>query len=72
MGNQSRETKDARDLERLYDTKAYGTKHQTVLRLVRERGLEGAMAQLEAWGMVPMGGNTAEVIGKLEGGGHGR
>ena len=46
--------KDARRLEKLYDTKARGTTHTTVLRLIRERGIEGAIAQLEAWGMRPV------------------
>jgi hypothetical protein len=49
--DRSRDTKDARKIEKLYDTKAYGTKHSTVVRLIREKGLEGAMTQLEEWGL---------------------
>jgi len=49
------DSKEARRLEKLYDTKAHGTGHQTVLRLIREKGLDGAIAQLEAWGMKPNG-----------------
>ena len=41
---------NARELEKLYATKARGTKYQTVLRLVRTVGYAGAAAQLEAWG----------------------
>jgi hypothetical protein len=51
MTNRGHDVKDARKLEKLYATKAHGTKHSTVLRLVREKGLEGAIEQLEAWGM---------------------
>jgi hypothetical protein len=47
------QTVQARQLERLYRTKEHGTGHQTVLRLIRERGLDGAIQQLEAWGMKP-------------------
>ena len=60
MTQRSRATKDARRLERLYRTKEHGTGHQTVLRLLRERGLEGAIQQLEAWGMKPSGGDGAQ------------
>jgi hypothetical protein len=52
MTSRSTETKNARKLERLYRTKEHGTKHTTVLNLIRDHGLDGAMAQLEAWGMV--------------------
>jgi hypothetical protein len=52
MSNRSTATKNARRLEKLYGTKAHGVKHMTVLRLVNERGLDGAIEQLEAWGMV--------------------
>jgi GH24 family phage-related lysozyme (muramidase) len=55
MSNRSHETKDARKLEKLYNTKEHGTSHSTVMRLIREKGLEGAMAQLESWGMKPNG-----------------
>lgn len=51
MTNRGRDTKDARKLEKLYDTKAHGVKHMTVLNLVREHGLDLAMEQLEAWGL---------------------
>ncbi len=54
MTNRSHATKDARKLEKLYRTKEHGTKHTTVLRLISEHGLEGAMRQLEAWGMTPV------------------
>lgn len=53
MSRQAKDTREAKRLERLYGTKAQGTSHTTVLRLVRDRGLEGAIAQLEAWGMKP-------------------
>lgn len=60
MGNQSAPTKRARELEKLYDTKAHGTNHTTVLRLVLDHGFEGAAKQLEAWGMTasPTAGRT--------------
>jgi hypothetical protein len=51
MTNRSHTTKDARKLEKLYDTKSHGVSHSTVLRLIQERGLDGAIEQLEAWGM---------------------
>jgi len=57
MTQRSHATKDARRLERLYRTKEHGTAHQTVLRLIRECGLEGAIQQLEVWGMKPSGGD---------------
>jgi hypothetical protein len=46
MGSQSTETKTARKLEKLYRTKEHpgGPKHSTVMRLLRERGLEKTMA----------------------------
>ncbi len=53
MGHQSQETKDARRLEKLYRTKEHGCAHSTVLRLIRQKGVDGAIAQLEAWGMKP-------------------
>lgn len=64
MSNRSRETKDARSLEKLYQTKANGVKHMTVLRLVTERGLDGAIEQLEAWGMVANGEATSAQTSK--------
>jgi hypothetical protein len=54
MTNRSAASKGARKLEKLYNTKGHGTKHSTVLRLVEERGLEGAIQQLESWGMAPV------------------
>ena len=51
MSHRSTATRNARRLERLYQTKAHGVKHMTVLRLLSERGLDGAIEQLEAWGM---------------------
>lgn len=51
MTNRSHDTKDARKIEKLYNTKGHGTSHSTVLRLIRERGLDGAISQLESWGM---------------------
>jgi len=53
MSNRSRATKDARKLEKLYGTKARQIAHSTILRLIRERGLDGAIQQLEAWGLTP-------------------
>jgi hypothetical protein len=53
MSHQSQETKDARRLEKLYRTKEHDCAHSTVLRLIREKGIEGAKKQLEAWGMKP-------------------
>ena len=53
MTTSSSASKHARRLEKLYNTKAHGTKYMTVLRLVEERGVEGAIKQLEAWGMKP-------------------
>jgi len=55
MTNRGNDSKEARKLEKLYRTKEHGTGHQTVLRLIREKGLDGAIAQLEAWGMKPDG-----------------
>lgn len=52
--SRSNTTKTARRLEKLYDTKAHGTKHSTVMSLLRDKGLEGTMVQLEAWGMKPL------------------
>lgn len=52
MGRDST-TREARRLERLYQTKKHGTKHGTVMRLLHNVGLEGAILQLEAWGMKP-------------------
>jgi hypothetical protein len=49
----SNTTRTARKLERLYNTKAHGTKHATVMRLLHNVGLEGTIQQLEAWGMKP-------------------
>lgn len=46
-------TREARRLERLYNTKAHGTKHATVMRLLHNHGLEGTIVQLESWGMRP-------------------
>jgi len=54
MSNQSKDTKEARRLEKLYGTREQGTAHSTVLRLVRQRGVEGAAAQLVAWGLKPV------------------
>ena len=51
MSHRSTATRNARRLERLYQTKAHGVKHMTVLSLLSERGLDGAIEQLEAWGM---------------------
>lgn len=34
--------------------------HQTVLNLIRIRGTEGAIQQLEAWGLKPLAGHTVE------------
>ena len=51
MSDRSRTTKDARRLEKVYDTKAHGTKHRTVMQLIHDRGLDGAIEQLEAWGL---------------------
>lgn len=51
MANQSSRTKEARRIERLYNTKAHGTKHGTVMRLIENHGIEGCIQQLEAWGM---------------------
>lgn len=67
MGDRSQTTKDARRLEKLYGTKEHGTSHSTVHRLVSERGLEGAIQQLEAWGMKPAG--ASEGAGEGEKGG---
>jgi hypothetical protein len=53
MTTRSKTTKTARQLERLYNTKAHGTKHGTVMRLLHNVGLEGTIRQLEAWGMKP-------------------
>lgn len=53
MTNKAGGRGDARRLEKLYGTKAHGTSYQTVLNLVRERGLDGAIKQLEEWGMKP-------------------
>ena len=53
-GSARAKTRDARAIEVLYDTKAHGTGHQTVVRLIQERGLDGAIEQLEAWGMKPL------------------
>jgi len=55
VSNRSTATKTARKLEKLYRTKEHGTKHTTVLRLLTERGLDGTIEQLEAWGMVANG-----------------
>lgn len=54
MGRNST-TREARRLEHLYQTKKHGTKHGTVMRLLHNVGLEGAIRQLEAWGMKPDG-----------------
>ncbi len=51
MTSRGTASKQARMLEKVYETKKHGTKHMTVLRLVQEQGLEGAIDQLEAWGM---------------------
>ena len=56
MTNRSRTTKEAR---KLYGTKAQGTSHQTVMNLLHERGLDGTIAQLEAWGMRPIATGVA-------------
>ena len=53
MANRTTAQRDARRLEKLYATKEHGTKYTTVLRLVVERGLEGAIRQLEDWGLTP-------------------
>lgn len=53
MGRSSM-TREARRLERLYNTKAHGTKHGTVMRLLHNVGLEKTIEQLEAWGMKPV------------------
>jgi hypothetical protein len=53
MMGRSSTTREARRLERLYQTKKHGTKHGTIMRLLHNVGLEGAIAQLEAWGMKP-------------------
>ena len=53
MSNRSQATRDARRIEKLYKTKEHGTKHQTVLHLIQERGVDGCIEQLEAWGMSP-------------------
>jgi hypothetical protein len=55
VSNRSTATKTARKLEKLYQTKKHGTNHMTVLRLLAERGLDGTIEQLEAWGMVANG-----------------
>lgn len=51
MSHHSKETREARRIERLYSTKANGCAHSTVIRLLREQGTEGCLRQLEAWGM---------------------
>ena len=51
MTTRSKTTTTARQLERLYNTKAHGTKHGTVMRLLHNVGLEKTIEQLEAWGM---------------------
>lgn len=53
MSGRSSMTKEARRIERLYGTKAHGTKHGTVMRLLHNVGLEGCIQQLEAWGLKP-------------------
>ncbi len=65
MTNRSHDSKDARKLEKLYDTKRHGTNHSTVLRLIQEKGLDGAIEQLEAWGMRRVIGPTTYVDTEL-------
>lgn len=60
MSGRSQSTRDARRLERLYGTKAGGTNHYTVLRLIRQRGLDGAIEELEAMGFRPVTTETTE------------
>jgi hypothetical protein len=45
---------EARRLEKLYDTKANGIRHSTILHLIQERGLNGTIVQLESWRMKPV------------------
>jgi hypothetical protein len=54
MTSRGGKNKDAKRLMALYDCKKHGTKYSTVLNLLKERGLEGAITQLEAWGMKPV------------------
>lgn len=61
MSNQSHRTKTARKLEKLYATKAHGTKHGTIMRLLENHGLDGCINQLEAWGLRPCMNTSPEV-----------
>ena len=54
MTTRSTESRNARRLERLYGTKASGIQYTTVLRLIRDRGLDGAMLELESRGLKPV------------------
>jgi hypothetical protein len=60
MSGQSHRTKTARKLEKLYSTKAHDVKHQTIMRLLEDRGLDGTINQLEAWGLRPCTGTSPE------------
>ena len=51
MSNKGADKGIARQLEHIYNTKARGISYNTMLRLVREHGVGGAIAQLEALGM---------------------
>ena len=51
MTTRGGKNKDVKRLMALYDCKKHGTKYSTVLNLLKERGLEGAITQLEDWGM---------------------
>lgn len=50
----ARNSKDAKRLTKLYGTRERGVGHQRVLLLIRERGLDGAIAELEAMGFRPL------------------
>jgi hypothetical protein len=59
MSNRTTAQRNARRLMKVYDVKAHGSCYTTVLRLVREQGLDGAIEQLEAWGMKPQVADAA-------------
>lgn len=60
MSNRTTAQRNARRLMKVYDVKAHGSCYTTVLRLVRERGLDATIEQLEAWGMKPIGSNESD------------
>ena len=50
----ARNSKDAKRLTKLYGTRERGVGHQRVLLLIRERGLDGAIEEIEAMGFRPL------------------